>query len=58
MSDSAAKHRAKQTVRNLLLSLLVSLGLVVAIVLGVPRDDSNLIQEVDYIAIASEVDLK
>lgn len=54
MSDSAAKHRAKQTVRNLLLSLLVSLGLVVAIVLGVPRDDSNLIQEVDYIAIASE----
>lgn len=54
MSDSAAKHRAKQTVRNLILSLLVSLGLVVALVLGVPRDDSNRINSVDYQAIALE----
>lgn len=52
MSDSAAKHRAKQTVRNLILSLLVSVGLTAAIVLGVPRDDSNLIKPVDYQAIA------
>lgn len=55
MSDSAAKHRAKQTVRNLILSLLVSLGLMVALVLGVPRDDSNRIQAVDYQQIAVEV---
>lgn len=52
MSDAAAQRRAKQTVRNLILSLLVTLGLTAAIVLGVPRDDSNRIQPVDYQAIA------
>lgn len=56
MSDSAAKHRAKQTVRNLILSLLVSLGLVIALVLGVPRDDSNRINPVDYQQIALEAE--
>lgn len=56
MSDSAAKHRAKQTVRNLILSLIVSLGLMVALVLGVPRDDSNRISPVDYQAIAAEAE--
>lgn len=52
MSDSAAKHRAKQTVRNLILSLLVTTGLVAAIYLGVPRDDTNRITPVDYQTIA------
>lgn len=52
MSDSAAERRAKQTVRNLILSLLVTLGLTAAIVLGVPRDDSNRVQPVDYQTIA------
>ena len=52
MSDAAAQRRAKQTVRNLVLSLLVTSGLVAAIYLGVPRDDSNRITEVDYQAIA------
>jgi hypothetical protein len=56
MSDSAAKHRAKQTVRNLILSLLVSIGLMVALVLGVPRDDSNRIAEIDYQQIAQEAE--
>ena len=56
MSDSAAKHRAKQTVRNLILSLLVSLGLMVALVLGVPRDDSNRVNPVDYAQIAQEAE--
>jgi hypothetical protein len=56
VSDSAAKHRAKQTVRNLILSLLVSLGLVIALVLGVPRDDSNRINPVDYQQIALEAE--
>lgn len=54
MSDSAAQHRAKQTVRNLIYSLLVTVGLVVLIVLGVPRDDSNRIAEVDYNQIAQQ----
>jgi hypothetical protein len=46
--DSAAKHRAKQTVNNLILALLASLGIVLVTVLAVPRDDSNRIQPVDY----------
>jgi len=46
--DSAAKHRAKQTVNNLVLALLASLGIVLVTVLAVPRDDSNRIQPVDY----------
>lgn len=52
MSDAAAKRRAKQTVRNLILSLIVTSGLVAAIYLGVPRDDSNRITPVDYQTIA------
>jgi len=52
VSDAAAQRRAKQTVRNLVLSLLVTSGLVAAIYLGVPRDDSNRITAVDYQAIA------
>lgn len=52
MSSSAAERRAKQTVRNLVLSLLVTLGLVAAIYLGVPRDDTNRVVPVDYQAIA------
>lgn len=52
MSDSAAKHRAKQTIRNLIYSMLVTLALTIAIVLVVPRDDSNRIQPVDYQTIA------
>lgn len=52
--DSAAKHRAKQTLRNLVLSLIACLGLVLAIVLIVPRDDSNRIQPVDYKSAAAQ----
>lgn len=51
---SNSNHRAKQTVRNLVFSLIVTLGLTVAIVLAVPRDDSNRIQRVDYVSIASD----
>ena len=50
--NSAAERRAKQTVRNLIYALLATVGLVVLIVAGVPRDDSNRIQQVDYVAEA------
>lgn len=50
--DSAAKHRAKQTVINLVLSLVACLGIVIVTVLAVPRDDSNRIKPVDYVAAA------
>lgn len=54
--DSAAKHRAKQTARNLTLSIIACLGIVLATVLIVPRDDSNRIQPVDYRASAASAE--
>lgn len=54
--DSAAKHRAKQTVINLVLALLATLGIVLVTVLVVPRDDSNRIKPVDYIASANSAE--
>ncbi len=52
--DAAAKRRARQTVNNLVLALIASLGVMLAIVLIVPRDDSNRIKPVDYKSIASQ----
>ena len=54
--DSAAKHRAKQTARNLTLSIIACLGIVLATVLIVPRDDSNRIKAVDYVATAESAE--
>lgn len=53
---SAAERRAKQTIRNLILSMGATLGVVLLIVLGVPRDDSNRITQVDFEAIAQEAE--
>lgn len=53
--SSAAKHRARQTLINLLLALAASVGIALALVMVVPRDDSNLIKPVDYKAIAESV---
>lgn len=52
MSDAAAQRRARQTLINLLLSLAATVGVMVLLVLAVPRDDSNRIQAVDYQSIA------
>ena len=54
MSDAAAQRRARQTLINLLLSLGATVGVMVLLVLAVPRDDSNRIQPVDYLAIANQ----
>jgi hypothetical protein len=54
MSDAAAQRRARQTLINLLLSLAATVGVMVLLVLAVPRDDSNRIQPVDYVAIANQ----
>ena len=48
MSDAAAKRRAKQTVNNLALSLIVTVLATVLIIMIVPRDDSMQIPRVDY----------
>lgn len=53
MSDGAAKRRARQTVNNLVLSLLATIGLVVVLVLIVPRDNTNHIPAVDATKIAA-----
>ena len=54
MSDAAAKRRAQQTLRNLILSLLASIGVMLLLLLAVPRDDSNRIQHVDYLSVAKQ----
>jgi len=54
MSDAAAQRRARQTLINLLLSLAATVGVMVLLVLSVPRDDSNRVQPVDYEAIANQ----
>jgi len=54
MSDVTAQRRAKQTLNNLLLSLAATVGVMVLLVLAVPRDDSNRVQPVDYVAIAEQ----
>ena len=56
MSDAAAKRRARQTLINLLLSLAATLGVMILLVLAVPRDDSNRIQPVDYVTVASSAE--
>ena len=53
MSDAAAKRRAKQTVNNLALSLIVTVLATALIIMIVPRDDSMQIQEVDYVLEAN-----
>ena len=52
MSDSAARHRARQTIINLVLALAASVGLVIVLVLIVPRDDSSRIKPIDYASIS------
>ena len=51
--DSGAKHRARQTVINLVLALVATLGIVLVTVLVVPRDDSNRIKPIDYVSAAA-----
>ena len=53
--DAAAKRRARQTLINLLLALGATVAMALALVMVVPRDDSNLIKPVDFVAIASDV---
>jgi len=54
MSDAAAQRRARQTITNLVLALGASVGLVIALVMIVPRDDTSLIKKVDYVSVAKD----
>jgi hypothetical protein len=54
VSDAAAKRRARQTLINLLLSLGATFGVMLILILAVPRDDSNRVQSVAYQELAAE----
>ncbi|MEY4743615.1 MAG: hypothetical protein RIR34_954 [Actinomycetota bacterium] len=53
-SQSAKERRAKQTLNNLLLSLAATAGLVLILVLAVPRPNTSLLKAVDYKSSAQE----
>ena len=53
MSDSAARHRARQTVINLVLALAACVALVVVITVTLPRNESNRVQAVDYSSVVT-----
>lgn len=48
------RHRAKQTFRNLLYSLIVTVATVAVIVALVPRSNTTILPDVDYAAVAAE----
>ncbi len=54
MSDAAAKRRARKTLINLLLSLGATIGVMLVLILAVPRDDSNRVQAVDFQELAAQ----
>lgn len=53
-AEASRLHRSRQTVRNLLASLLVCGLAVLVLVLIVPRNDSPRVFDVDYRAVAAE----
>lgn len=53
--DAAAKRRARQTVINLSLALAATVAVALVMIMITPRDDSNLIKPVDYVAVAADV---
>ena len=52
-AENSRKYRGAKTVNNLVYSLLVTVGLVVVIVLAVPRSDTPMLESVDYSAVAA-----
>lgn len=53
-ADDAVKRRQRQTVRNLVGSLLASLAVVAVIVLIVPRSDTPIERDIDVAAVAAQ----
>ncbi|GAB3609911.1 hypothetical protein GCM10027414_20360 [Humibacter ginsengiterrae] len=53
-AQTSADHRRRQTVNNLIYSLLATLALVVVIVLMVPRPTPDAVKNVDYVKIAQQ----
>ncbi|HWU46718.1 MAG TPA: DUF4245 domain-containing protein [Humibacter sp.] len=53
-AESSRNHRSRQTVNNLVYSLLATLALVAIVVLAVPRPSGSPTAAVDYAKIASQ----
>jgi len=53
-AQASADHRRRQTVNNLIYSLLATVALVVVIVLMVPRPTPAPVKSVDYVKIAQQ----
>ncbi|MGO2660787.1 DUF4245 domain-containing protein [Mycetocola reblochoni] len=51
-AEDSRKYRMRKTLSNLVYSLLVTLGLVLVIVMIVPRNDTPRHRDVDYTALA------
>ncbi|MEA9985738.1 MULTISPECIES: DUF4245 domain-containing protein [Subtercola] len=52
-AEQSRKYRANKTINNLWLSLIVCVGVVIVIVLLVPRNDSSQLASVDYRSVAT-----
>jgi hypothetical protein len=53
-AENSRNHRARQTVNNLVFSLLATVGVVILIVLVVPRSDQPLDRAVDWRSVTAE----
>lgn len=53
VEKARAERRSRQTIRNLVWSMLASLGVVVLLVLVVARPDQNLVQPVEWQEVAT-----
>ena len=53
-AENSRNYRARKTVNNLVYSLLATVGVVVLIVLVVPRSDQPLDRAVDWRAVTAE----
>ena len=55
LAENSRKYRSHKTVNNLVLSLLVTVGAVLVLVLLVPRNDNPIDRNVDYASIAAQL---
>ena len=55
LATGSRNYRSRKTLNNLVLSLLATLGLVLVIVLLVPRNDNPILLDVDYQATAAKL---
>ena len=53
-AENSRRHRANQTLLNLVVALVASLAIVLFLVLVVVRPDPGTVKAVDYVAIAAE----